>query len=90
MSKKVDAKTYLIFKYVVETTRLKTIIPNLYRQTNFFFFEIEPREGTSVWKVNFYRISIYKETFDDDAKQRVMDSTLQYEIYLDFFMIDHG
>ena len=37
ISKKVDAKNYLIFKYVVENTRLKKIIPNLYRQTNFFF-----------------------------------------------------
>ena len=45
--KKVDAKNYLIFKYVVENIRLKKIIPNLYRQTN-FFFEIEPREGTSI------------------------------------------
>ena len=46
--KKVDAKNYLIFKYVVENIRLKKTIPNLYRQTNFFFFEIEPREGTSI------------------------------------------
>ena len=45
--KKIDAKNYLIFKYVVENIRLKKIIPNLYRQTN-FFFEIEPREGTSI------------------------------------------
>ena len=51
--KKVDAKNYIIFKYVVENTRLKKIIPNFYRQTN-FFFEIEPREGTP----NLYRKSI--------------------------------
>ena len=45
--KKSRRKNYLIFKYVVENTRLKKIIPNFYRQTN-FFFEIEPREGTSI------------------------------------------
>ena len=44
--KKVDTKNYLIFKFVVENTYAK-IIPNLYRQTN-FFFELEPREGTSI------------------------------------------
>ena len=48
--KKKSRRKNLIFKYVVENTRLKKIIPNLYRQTN-FFFEIEPREGTSICTV---------------------------------------
>ena len=43
ISKKVDAKNYLIFKYVVENIRLKKIIPNLYGQTNFFFRDRAPR-----------------------------------------------
>ena len=49
IKKKVDAKNYLIFKYVVENTRLKKVIPNLYRQTNFF------RDRATRRDLNLYR-----------------------------------
>ena len=51
--KKVDAKNYLIFKNVVENTRLKKIIPNIYRQTNFVF-----RDRAARRDLNLYRKSM--------------------------------
>ena len=47
LSKKVDVKNYLIFKYVVENTRLKKSY-QIYIGKPSVFFEIEPQEGTSI------------------------------------------
>ena len=46
--KKETQKNYLIFEYVVENTRLKKSYQIYIGKPNFFFFEIEPREGTSI------------------------------------------
>ena len=58
ISKKVDAKNYLIFKYVVENIRLKKIIPNLYRQTNFFFRDRAPRRDLNLYRKSMERVIV--------------------------------
>ena len=58
ISKKVDAKNYLIFKYVVENTRLKKIIPNFYRQTNFFFRDRAERRELNLDRKSMERVIV--------------------------------
>ena len=56
--KKVDAKNYLIFKYVVENTRLKKIIPNFYRQNNFFFQDRAARRDLNLYRKSMERVIV--------------------------------
>ena len=56
ISKKVDAKNYLI-KYVVENTRLKKIIPNLYRQLT-FYWDTAARRDLNLYRKSMERVIV--------------------------------